>query len=109
MKTVYVATNTADAHVVKGLLRQAGIEAVVLDENVGPYGDSLGSVRVAVAPENETASRDIIADWEATAPQEQRDPVVRHAPRSRAASRDTLVVAAGIAALLAVVWYFGGR
>jgi hypothetical protein len=103
MKTVYRATNTTDAHVVSGLLEQAGVQAVVLDENMGPYGNALGSVRVSVAPESEADARAVIARWEA---QRTRD---EPAPPVRRLSRDAIVLLVGVVALLAVVWYFGGR
>jgi hypothetical protein len=103
VKTVYVATNTADAHVVSSLLQQSGIDAVVLDENIGPYGHSLGSVRVVVAPESETASREIIADLE-SAPRAAPPPA-----KPAGLSLDAVVILIGVVALLVVVWYFGSR
>jgi hypothetical protein len=105
MNAVYRTTNLTDAHVVAGLLEASGVTAVVVDKNLGPYFHALGSVRVAVPPEREAEARKIIADWESRRVPEPPPDAVRRKPLSR----DAIVLLVGVAALLAVVWYFGGR
>jgi hypothetical protein len=105
MKTVYRTTSPADAQIVSDVLRQSGVAAVVFDENLGPYGHVLGNVRVAVAPEREPDARNVVARWEANRPaagDETQPSPVRF-------SRDVIVLLIGVVAVLAVVWYFGGR
>lgn len=104
MNAVYRTTNLTDAHVVAGLLEASGVTAVVVDKNLGPHFHALGSVRVAVPPEREAEARKIIADWES-----RRAPQPSDAVRRKPLSRDAIVLLVGVAALLAVVWYFGGR
>jgi Putative prokaryotic signal transducing protein len=101
MKTVYETTNSADAHVVLGLLRQFDIDSCVLGENLGMWANPLGSVRVVVEPAFEEAALKVIAEWEAGQPRDRQ----RYSPRLRRGAW-LIVLAAGI--LFAVLWYFTG-
>jgi Putative prokaryotic signal transducing protein len=101
VKTVYETTNSADAHVVLGLLQQFGIESHVLGENLGMWANPLGSVRVVVEPVSEEAALEVIAEWEAGQPRDRQRP----SPQLR---RGALLVVVVAAILLAVFWYFTG-
>jgi hypothetical protein len=74
MHLVYRAENLIDAHLVKGLLEQAGIPAFVLGEHLtGGVGELpvMGLVTVGVPDECVDAAERTLADWrgaEATAP-----------------------------------------
>jgi hypothetical protein len=102
MKSVYQTAAGSEAHLIKGVLAQHGVEATVLGEGLGPYAHPIGSVRVVVEPENEAAAREILAAWEAGRSKEETP---LRAPRL---SRDTVVILIAAAALLAVLWYFTG-
>lgn len=58
MQIVYHAAHSADAQLVRGLLAREGIESFVVD----------GSIRVEVVDDDARRAREIIAQWQATAP-----------------------------------------
>ncbi len=71
MQIVYQAANSLDAHVVKDVLRQQGIAAVVLGEHLqGAVGElqAANLVRLEVADEDVDAARRVVAEWEAANP-----------------------------------------
>ncbi len=58
--------DTAEAEMAKGRLRSAGIDCFLVGENVGVlYGNSIGSLRLQVNPDDEADARailDVIAE-----------------------------------------------
>lgn len=111
MKSVFQTTNGPEAHVVAGLLRQAGLEAQVWGENVGAYAHPLGSVQVAVPGEQEDEARRVLADYEgqqaepgAAGPDTNAQTPAEREPPARSPLRTAGLLAAG-AALVAVIWY----
>lgn len=67
MKTVYVATNSLDAHVVRGLLESRGIEAIVLGDYLqGGIGElpAFGVVEVRIPETEYDAARAVVAEYE---------------------------------------------
>lgn len=72
MQVAYEAENLIDAHLVKGLLAQEGIEAFVRGQYLsGGMGElpAMGLVAVMVADEELAAARRVIADWRQAAPE----------------------------------------
>lgn len=69
MLRIYKALDLPSAHLLAGLLRQAGIEARVLNENAQgglgdiPFGEAYPEVWIA-HPQDQTKARAIIADFE---------------------------------------------
>lgn len=66
MQVVYEPENLIEAHLVKGLLGQAGIEAWVRGEHlVGAMGElpMIGLLAVMVPDEDAARARAVIADW----------------------------------------------
>lgn len=66
MRVVYEAENIIDAHLVRGLLEQAGIVAFVLGEHLGGGIGELpvaGFVTVAVANSDVDAAEAALRDW----------------------------------------------
>lgn len=71
MHVVYEPENLIEAHLIKGLLEQAGIDAFVRGEYLsGAIGElpAMGLIAVMVADEDLGAARDVIADWRSAAP-----------------------------------------
>lgn len=67
MKSVYSAQNSMDAHLVKGLLQNHGIEAMVLGDFLqGGIGElpAFGMVEVRVPPADEAEALAIIKAFE---------------------------------------------
>ena len=67
MKSVYRAQNSLDAHLVKGLLQNHGIDATVLGDFLqGAIGElpAFGMVEVRVPPADEAEARAIIKAFE---------------------------------------------
>lgn len=67
MKTVYKAQNSLDAHLIKGLLQNHGIEAIVLGDFLqGGIGElpAFGLVEVHVNSADEAEARAIINAFE---------------------------------------------
>ncbi len=65
---IYQATNTLEAHLLKGLLAAEGIEAIILGEALqGGAGELpvFGVVRLAVAAEDVGRARELVRDYEA--------------------------------------------
>ena len=66
MKTVFDASNSIEAHLIKGLLQSEGIESQILGEFLsGGIGElpPNGLIRVAVHQEDESKAKAIIDDW----------------------------------------------
>lgn len=66
MRVVYEAENIIDAHLVRGLLEQAGIVAFVLGEHLGGGIGELpvsGFVTVGVANSDVDAAEAALRDW----------------------------------------------
>ena len=71
MQVVYDAENLIDAHLIKGVLAQVGIDAFVRGEHLsGAIGElpAVGLVAVMVADGDLAAAREVIADWRQAAP-----------------------------------------
>ncbi|MBB5209470.1 DUF2007 domain-containing protein [Chiayiivirga flava] len=71
MRVVYEAENIIDAHLVKGLLEQAGIVAFVLGEHLsGGIGElpTMGMVSVGVADSDAEGAAAALQDWRDAAP-----------------------------------------
>ena len=67
MITVYEADNAIDAHLLRGLLEQCGIDAHVSGEFLlGAMGDlpAQGLLRVMVAPDDFAAARALVIEFE---------------------------------------------
>lgn len=67
MKSVYTAQNSIDAHLVKGLLSNHGIDALVTGDFLqGGLGElpAFGLVEVRVSPQDESRARAIIHAFE---------------------------------------------
>lgn len=107
MKTVYQTTNGVDAHVVRDLLAQSGIDTHVLGEDMGPYTHALGAVRVVVEPGDEHRAREIVAEWEQRAVEDRHEGAERAQLRA-GVSRDGMLLVVGLVLLFAVIWYFTG-
>ena len=72
MRVVYEPENLIEAHLVKGLLAQAGIDAFVRGEYLsGAIGElhAMGLIAVMVADEDVAAARAVIVDWQNAAPE----------------------------------------
>ena len=72
MRVVYEPENLIEAHLVKGLLAQAGIDAFVQGEYLsGAIGElpAMGLIAVMVADEDVAAARAVIVDWQNAAPE----------------------------------------
>lgn len=72
MQVAYDAENLIDAHLIKGLLAQAGIEAFVRGQYLsGAIGElpAVGLMAVMVADEDLSAAREVIADWQQATPE----------------------------------------
>jgi antitoxin component YwqK of YwqJK toxin-antitoxin module len=84
MKTLYEASNAAEAHMLVDLLQQQGIKSQVLGEHLqGAVGGlpAMGLVRVVVDDDqNFLAAREVIAQWEAT---EVQQPTARQDTKPR--------------------------
>lgn len=66
MKSVFNATNSIEAHLIKGMLQSEGIESQILGEFLsGGIGElpPAGLIRVAVHQEDELKAKQIIDDW----------------------------------------------
>ncbi|MEJ5207330.1 DUF2007 domain-containing protein [Denitratimonas sp. CY0512] len=72
MHVVYEPENLIEAHLLKGLLAQAGIAAHIRGEHLtGAMGElpALGLLAVMVVDEDADAARALIADWHAATPE----------------------------------------
>ena len=70
MKTAYDASNNIEAHLALHQLQQAGIKARIQGEFLqGGIGDlpAAGNIRVIVAEKDLELARQVIADWESAA------------------------------------------
>lgn len=75
METIFEASTGVEAHMILHLLDQSGIKGRVDGEFLqGGVGElpPAGNVRVVVAPEDVTAARQVIAEWESNQPKERR-------------------------------------
>lgn len=76
MHIVYEAENIIDAHLVRGLLEQAGVPAFVLGEYLGGGIGELpasGLVRVGVAENHIEAAEEALRAWRASTPMDLSD------------------------------------
>ena len=75
MKSVYEASTGLDAHMILNLLEQRGItgriEGECLQGGIGELA-AMGFVRVLVADEDYIAAKQIISEWEAVQPPEEK-------------------------------------
>lgn len=72
MHIVYEPENLIEAHLLKGLLAQAGITAHIRGEHLtGAMGElpALGLLALMVADEDADAARALIADWQGATPE----------------------------------------
>jgi hypothetical protein len=75
MKNVYEASSGLDAHMVLNLLEQRGISGRIEGEYLqGGIGElsAMGFVRVLVADEDYAEAMQIISEWEAIQPPEEK-------------------------------------
>lgn len=75
MKSVYEASTGLDAHMILNLLEQRGISGRIEGEYLqGGIGElsAMGFVRVLVADENYAEAEQIIGEWEAIQPPEEK-------------------------------------
>ena len=75
MRSVYEASTGLDAHMVLNLLEQRGISGRIEGEYLqGGIGElsAMGFVRVLVADEDYAAAMQIIREWEAIQPPEEK-------------------------------------
>ena len=75
MKSVFEASTGLDAHMILNLLEQRGISRRIEGEYLqGGIGElaAMGFVRVLVAEEKYAEARQIIGDWEAIQPPEEK-------------------------------------
>ena len=75
MKSVFEASSGLDAHMILNLLEQRGIAGRIEGEYLqGGIGElaAMGFVRVLVAEENYVAAMQIIGEWEAIQPPEEK-------------------------------------
>lgn len=107
MKQVYQAAHGVDAHMVRGLLEQAGIPAQVRGEYLqGALGEVpvSGMVTVWVAEHDAARARALVLEWEQSAPDEGAEPAdAGTAPPARHTRRRGLVTGLIAAALLVPV------
>lgn len=76
MRILYEASNAIEAHLLKDLLDQEGVPAVIHGEFLqGAMGElpAAGLIRLMVADEHYAAGRALIERWEAAAPADQDD------------------------------------
>ena len=69
MKIVFDANNSLEAHVVLGLLNQAGIDGLISGEYLqGAMGElpAFGLVKIMVSNKDFQEAAEIIADWQNT-------------------------------------------
>jgi len=67
MKTVYIAQHSIDAHVVRGLLENHGIDAIVMGDYLqGGIGElpAFGVIEVRVDDDDEHEARRIVQSFE---------------------------------------------
>jgi hypothetical protein len=84
MKTLYVAANAIEAHMLVHLLRQVDLTAHIQGEHLqGAVGElpAAGMVRLMIPEEQYPRARDVIDQWEADQPPEPLVP--RHVAPSR--------------------------
>jgi len=104
MKTVYEAASAVEAHMVRDLLRQAGIAAHIHGEHLqGAVGElpAAGLVRVAVDEDDYVRGRSVIEDWERSQPQDIPPPSTARRP-----SRTPFVFLAGAVLGAGLMWAF---
>lgn len=85
MHTLYEASNSLEAHMLKDLLAQEGLSAHVQGEHLqGGMGElpAAGLVRLMIDEAEHAAGRALIARWEAQQPAPSAEPAVPN-PRSR--------------------------
>lgn len=105
MKTVYEAASAVEAHMVRDLLRQAGIAAHIHGEHLqGAVGElpAAGLVRLVVDEDDYIRARSLIEDWERSQPQDTPIRTARTSPSSRL----PLVFAAGTLLGVGLMWAF---
>lgn len=71
MRVVYEAENLIDAHLIKGLLAQDGIDSYIRGEHlIGAIGElpAIGLIAVMVADEDVASARSVILDWDNAEP-----------------------------------------
>lgn len=114
MKSIYQAAHGVDAHMVKGLLEQAGIPAQVRGEYLqGALGELPvnGMVTVWVGEPDALRAREILRDWEHSAPEEtpgvalDAEPAPESAPRPRSSPRARATAFVAALLLIPVVWW----
>ena len=64
--SIYQGANTIEAHLVKNLLLDEGIEAVVSEENEPLVGLAMAQPDVLVGAKDEAGARDVIRQYEET-------------------------------------------
>ncbi len=117
MKRVYEARDGLEAHMVAGLLEQAGLLAQVNGDMLqGGIGElpALGLASVWVADNDEHRAREVIADFEASQPlpgapslRERLRPTEHHHEDTRRAFRHGLLIGLVVGAV-AVLWLLRG-
>ena len=69
MKIVFDANNSLEAHLVLGMLNQAGIDGIISGEYLqGAMGElpAFGLVKILVSDQDYQEASEIIADWQDT-------------------------------------------
>jgi Putative prokaryotic signal transducing protein len=83
MRTLYEAASAIEAHMLRDLLRQAGLSAQIQGEHLqGALGElpAAGLVRLVVDESDYVAARTVIDDWESAQPADVRSPPNHAAP-----------------------------
>ena len=83
MQTVYEAKDGLEAHMIAGVLKQERIESFIIGEHLqGGIGEvqASGFVRVQVHNDDADQAREIITQWESSAPQPMTDSNSMSAP-----------------------------
>jgi hypothetical protein len=102
MKTLYEASNAAEAHMLLDVLRQQGISAQIHGEHLqGAIGGlpAAGLIRLVVEEEDYVPARAAIDQWEAAEPAPSSAP--QPAPRSRGLQGFMLGLVVGVAGMYA--------
>lgn len=85
MITIYHANTSLEAHMIKNMLEQEGIEAEIQGEHLqGGMGElqAMGLVRVLVEDKAAAAAKQIVEQWETANPSEP-DYVLQRNPQQR--------------------------
>ena len=111
MKSVYQAAHVTDAYMVRSLLEQVGIEALIRGEHLqGGLGELPvgGQITVWVAKADAERARRIVIEWDQATPDDSDDPELddeAHPPRETGNRRGLATALIAAALLLPVLWW----